>query len=786
MLAQYAGVGGVCPAWGVQVENGGELAASGTIYFSFQLQNRAGFNSPATSGAIAYSANQKIIITIPSSARKAGWDIHYFVLSAGTTSDPSTHVQVARYPGYQYGVGIESQSLESSLPASIELSKDAHIALAPTVPSIAALPSGSDQLDGQVRWVTAESKWFEYRADSTLSLAVDVIAADIGQWVRIGGASPYVSNTRTGVGSDRPIASINPATTIPTPPYPGQTLGKFLPGWEAKYWIYNNNSIALPVGTEFGIELEFNGKRSLNLLNGLFMVKFIGFVGSDGAIRTTDSNGLQFKNCGAYFPWTPKVSTPFVTSDDLQPGEAIALAVKPFFSAVELDDGANTATPKSVVGVYPVTRSQSGDYNPLGKLLPGGTVYAVGDKYRVVPNSGLSFDILKGSAIVGSYDFPEKPRRTFSGLLPSTAGQKIIINGNGAVYAESPSYTPTESEAIRAIVSTAAGESAVGTWSSYGAIASAQSAQVAISYPYAQGYGIIRSDYPDVIAGNAKAIFNAGRINIYLQRQDTLEIRKFSGLLVISATSQEFNIASWSSGTVVPELPTAETDFGLFAPGTAAIAPSSGGNFPATSYRAAFSFAYDGNQISKISHASPPCIKEWYGDFQPATISIGTVTTLEPGVAATITNSGTGNEPILNFGIPRGADGVGGGGGGFGGIITCTDGSPVNGAGKAFLFYRPQTDLALVVQPSFDISISSGSDSIQIHRWSQEPNIELNGREFLAELPSTGGNFTVDIDTTYRWISIFAKNPNNAIPNAFDCVYITHPIVGNVFTLIDF
>lgn len=46
-----------------------------------------------------------------------------------------------------------------------------------------------------------------------------------------------------------------------------------------------------------------------------------------------------------------------------------------------------------------------------------------------------------------------------------------------------------------------------------------------------------------------------------------------------------------------------------------------------------------------------------------ATVSVGTVTTLEPGQPATVTNSGTENAAIFNFGIPRGEAGGGGGGG---------------------------------------------------------------------------------------------------------------------------
>lgn len=48
-----------------------------------------------------------------------------------------------------------------------------------------------------------------------------------------------------------------------------------------------------------------------------------------------------------------------------------------------------------------------------------------------------------------------------------------------------------------------------------------------------------------------------------------------------------------------------------------------------------------------------------------ATVSVGTVTTLEAGQPATVTNSGTENAAVFNFGIPRGEAGSGGGGGVF-------------------------------------------------------------------------------------------------------------------------
>lgn len=49
-------------------------------------------------------------------------------------------------------------------------------------------------------------------------------------------------------------------------------------------------------------------------------------------------------------------------------------------------------------------------------------------------------------------------------------------------------------------------------------------------------------------------------------------------------------------------------------------------------------------------------------DGKAATVKVGKVTTLPAGSAATVTNSGTENAAVLDFGIPKGADGTGGGG----------------------------------------------------------------------------------------------------------------------------
>ncbi len=126
------------------------------------------------------------------------------------------------------------------------------------------------------------------------------------------------------------------------------------------------------------------------------------------------------------------------------------------------------------------------------------------------------------------------------------------------------------------------------------------------------------------------------------------------------------------------------------------------------------------------------------------------------------------------------------GGAAFGGLIICTTNctTSAGGSGKAMQFYAPQTNLGLIIQPSFGISIQSGSNAIAVYRWSATPNTGLTGKEAspIAQLPSTGGKFNLTIDSTYKWISIFAKNP--AKSNYLDGVCFVAN--GNVITLLGY
>lgn len=119
----------------------------------------------------------------------------------------------------------------------------------------------------------------------------------------------------------------------------------------------------------------------------------------------------------------------------------------------------------------------------------------------------------------------------------------------------------------------------------------------------------------------------------------------------------------------------------------------------------------------------------------------------------------------------------------FASTVICTTEctTAANGSGKALEFLAPGNH-DLIIVPGFGISITSDSTSIQLHRWSQEPNTELTGRVWAGAVAHTGGKLSVTIDSTYKWVSVFAKNPANS--NLYDGVCFVAN--GNTLTLLGY
>ena len=134
-------------------------------------------------------------------------------------------------------------------------------------------------------------------------------------------------------------------------------------------------------------------------------------------------------------------------------------------------------------------------------------------------------------------------------------------------------------------------------------------------------------------------------------------------------------------------------------------------------------------------------------DGAPATIAIGTVTTLPAGSDATVENVGTPQDAIINFGIPKGDQGDPGSGG------SASWGS-ISGN------LPDQSDLAQALQSKADVIVASASGSVaSFPDGMASPVVGLTvGVELVQDLhgqsspwPAGGGKNLFNPDSTEHW-----------------------------------
>jgi len=146
------------------------------------------------------------------------------------------------------------------------------------------------------------------------------------------------------------------------------------------------------------------------------------------------------------------------------------------------------------------------------------------------------------------------------------------------------------------------------------------------------------------------------------------------------------------------------------------------------------------------------------------TVSVGTTSTLPAGSSATVTNSGTGTDPILNFGIPKGDTGAAGADGSDGAdgvspevtITAITDGHTVtitdadHPGGQSFNVMDGQDgDVPITV---YSQTLSAGSTSVTFSNVTTTANsiIEVGtskpGLEYNS-ITNSGSSYTVTFDS---------------------------------------
>ena len=580
----------------------GSLTAGGTLYFAIQARCRGGWTLVSSMVSATYAAGDSITIQIPTTARGAGDDIRRWEILASTTNTPSTLKTVAWVEGYQL-----DQTTLVSLPVNLTLSRNAHIGLSQSVANPASLPTGTDLVHGMVRMVTSLATYFRYNIRSTKTVNnTTVLSAATGRWERVGNDTTFIlDRTLTPGGCDRDVRII-PDADVDLPEYAADGSS----GVPVNLVWYHDEGVSspLPQGTRFSISVLVNEANKSALFKGKIKLIFRGFVNlADGTLDTSDGQGGTMAGVNETITYVPE-KTGLLLQKALPQGYGYLVSVYPEFNAWELRDE---------IGIYATIRlflfpfSQSGNYSEAGNFL-GNVVYSDGGRLRIVPSLALGVVAMDGGAMVGSYSFLDNPITPIGGLLPNTANQQISLNGDGALFVRTGTIPSTE--AIRAIVSTVAGQGTLSAFSTVQTVTgSTGQLQVTIPYPSnANGDGTIRADYPDSQLASytsTEVQFNPPTVYIYVENQTTNVIKRFTQNVVIG-TSQVFAISDWSAGTTVASIPAeASQAQGLFVPGTPTVTPSaSGGNLTAGNYRVRAAFYHDGNQVSQISHGSPPAL----------------------------------------------------------------------------------------------------------------------------------------------------------------------------------
>jgi|GEM_PF-4299946 len=571
------------------IPGSGSLSTGGTLYLWLQGRNRAGYNLPSQAVMVNYDAGDRIDITLNSTHRATGEDIYLWNLSASLTSDPTTMSQLAEIQGYEF---IGGELSLTPLPVTISLSEDAHLELGATVADEASLPANADLIHGMVRGVNTYGALYRYDAGSTATLdpighTVLSAVGNSGRWLPFGAFNTNILNTSDLGGSDAHVAAV--ANPVDPPDYPADGTRDYPTDL---WWLASPNRI-VPAGTPFNLIVFINGTNRTQASSSGFRIEILGSV--DPATGVLDAGVAQSEDWfeagkhGAY-----------ILPADLPAGHALAVRVRKQFAADQFD---GDLTNGSRITYNYQRLNQAGRY--VGGLVES-VIYAESDYRRIVQGSGLDLIALKGAGMVAKTEFPTQGRTPVTGVAANQANQRVIINRHGVVYVRDSAYQLRPGEAIRAIVSTAAGRSQPGAWSNYGAIAASAIVTITISHPYNEGSdrATIRADYPDErIAGSAAGELPLSGLVVYGQRQSDGEIREFSDLVVEDPT-QEVQIANWSDGTLIASGPSAPSaDFGLIAPGTSTASTSSGASdFIADNYRWCFAYVNDGNQISTISH----------------------------------------------------------------------------------------------------------------------------------------------------------------------------------------
>ncbi|WP_013322446.1 hypothetical protein [Gloeothece verrucosa] len=251
---------------------------------------------------------------------------------------------------------------------------------------------------------------------------------------------------------------------------------------------------------------------------------------------------------------------------------------------------------------------------PLGIIVPGlaaiagDAVLAAGSRCRIVPDS-MGISRLDGVVLAKNYVTPQLGIENFIyNLAADTPNQICAINTAAGGWIEIKLNNQlTAAEAVRALISTEAGETNPSSWSNSISLKSNQMLQIHLSHPCdSNGYGTIRDDYPALaIAGNKQGKFNQPKIRIYLKIEG--KIYRLPQEPIAIAATQTLTILTFSGAELLQQLPS-QSDywFNLWKVATPKIEAANGmANIPTNKLiQIAITYYYSSPNIkvTKIDH----------------------------------------------------------------------------------------------------------------------------------------------------------------------------------------
>ena len=581
----------------VQVVSGGSFSTPVTLNLFISGQNRAGFTVPSSVVTVSATTSQAIVVTLPTAARPEGSDFHYYWLCHTPTGNVADGFTLGGWRNYE-----ADQTTRRTL-SPITLSLPAHIAVAGSVASESALPTGADLIYGMARSVitvnggASPSAYYRYDPLEIKVANGSTIISRPGnpaeKWVRIG--APYlglINNPKNADGCAQAINTLTPdLIAIASPLYAANgTRGKGV-----HYAVYNDTGLEMLRGTIFSLQVLLDGVLKSYLFDRKIVVKFRGYVNyANGSVDRTDAIG-NMPGVDGDIIWSYGDRGNLFLPKALPSGWAAWFEIAPQFTSSQVAGALTEGTP---VSINLVEFQQAGEFAGSLYSLLGDSVYPSGDKLRVVPETGLGAKMLGGSALVKRYSFQDKGEQTLYGLVPDLANQLITLDGNGSIFNRTNQAVPT-TEVIRAIVSTASGYATPLSYYSQ-TLSSTGGFSIACQYPCnSSGFGTIRSNYP-TLGGVTKGKFNPNAVAIYIKLGSTIS-RIVQPL--VPGIFQTLAITSLSGATVVGSLPSSTSSFSLFDAPTATISAATG-TIAAGSYEIAVGYYYDGSSITSISHPS--------------------------------------------------------------------------------------------------------------------------------------------------------------------------------------